>query len=131
MRLTIRNGTFFKECFGWIVEYGRDRCVSVGLWQKSIHMPLLLLFIKIFSKEISLSLNPMVNWIALLREFKVSNNSSGLTFSYLIVFDSHLKIDSNFLKQILEILFPIWVCKYGPQNIQLLMWHMLEQNWYP
>ena len=36
-----------------------------------------------------------------------------------MVFDSHLKDDSNFLKQILEILLPIWVSKYyenGPQN---------------
>ena len=38
--LTITNGTFFKQCFVWLVEYGRHRCVSVGLWYKSMHFSL-------------------------------------------------------------------------------------------
>ena len=54
--------------------------VSVGLWFKSILIPLLPRFIKLSRKGISLSLNSMENWIALLTEFKVSNSFSGSLF---------------------------------------------------
>ena len=59
------------------MEYRRHRFVSVGLWYKTIHIPLASRFIKISKKGTSLSINySMVN---LIEEFKVSVNSSGFT----------------------------------------------------
>ena len=90
--LLYTNGIFFKQCFGWPIKYGRHRFVSVGLWYKSIHIPLLFRFIKISRKGISLSLNSVVNWTDSLTEFKVSNNSSGFTlFLYNGVWQSTKK----------------------------------------